>query len=84
MPLDEPRIADWFEAYGELTRRLHRPEYATTFRLNTEDAYLTHAHRVLHARTAYEPTGPRFLRDVYFEFDNLLGLVDQLTGDVPS
>lgn len=82
--LDEPRLEVWLEAYAELTRRLADPDRAAGFRLETGDAYLTHAHRVLHARTAFVPDGERCIRDVYFEFDNVLAILDQLTGDVPQ
>ena len=84
LSLDEPQLTGWLDAYAELTRRLHDPANATTFRLESTDAYLTHAHRVLHARTAFEATGNRIIRDVYFEFDNVLALLDQLTGEVPA
>ena len=83
LPLDEPRIDEWYRAYTELAARLSAPDQAATFRLETGDAYLTHAHRVLHARTAFSARGDRCIRDVYFEFDNVLAELDRLTGDNP-
>ncbi|NNF65732.1 MAG: DUF971 domain-containing protein [Acidimicrobiia bacterium] len=82
LPLDEPRLAEWHLAYAELTRRLLDPQQAVSFKLEEGDAYLTHAHRVLHGRTAFATGGDRCIRDVYFEFDNVLALVDQLTGEL--
>lgn len=83
LPLDEPRMTEWYTAYTELARRISAPGQAATFRLETGDAYLTHAHRVLHARTAFSASGDRCIRDVYFEFDNVLAEIDRLTGDTP-
>lgn len=82
LPLDEPRLEEWHIAYAELSRRLTDPANAATFKLEVGDAYLTHAHRVLHGRTAFSAGGARCIRDAYFEFDNVLGIVDQLTGEV--
>lgn len=83
LPLDEPRMPEWYDAYTELARRICDPSQAATFRLASGDAYLTHAHRVLHARTAFSATGDRCIRDVYFEFDHVLAELDRLTGDTP-
>lgn len=83
LPLDEPRMTEWYDAYTELARRICEPAQAATFRLATGDAYLTHAHRVLHARTAFTAGGDRCIRDVYFEFDHVLAEIDRLTGDNP-
>ena len=83
LPLDEPRLAEWYEAYTELAGRITAPRHAATFRLDAGDAYLTHAHRVLHGRTAFSAGGDRCIRDVYFEFDNILAEIDRLTGDNP-
>lgn len=83
LPLDEPRLAEWYRAYTELTRRICMPTQSAIFRLATGDAYLTHAHRVLHARTAFSANGERCIRDVYFEFDHVLAEIDRLTGDNP-
>ena len=83
LSLDEPRLTEWYEAYTSLAARITAPGQAATFRLETGDAYLTHAHRVLHARTAFEASGDRCIRDVYFEFDNVLAEIDRLTGDNP-
>lgn len=82
LPLDEPLLDDWHVAYAELSRRLTDPASASTFTLGVGDAYLTHAHRVLHGRTAFSTGGARCIRDAYFEFDNVLAIVDQLTGEV--
>lgn len=78
LSLSEPLLDEWLEAYAELSTRLHDDRYAVEFRLEAGDAYLTHAHRVLHARRAFDGEGERLLRDVYFEFDNVLGLIDVL------
>ena len=82
LPLDEPRLDDWYLAYAELARRLLDPNNQATFKLEAGDAYLTHAHRVLHGRTAFSAGGDRCIRDAYFEFDNVLAILDQLTGEV--
>lgn len=80
LPLEEPRIGAWYEAYAELTQRLHDERYTVSFRLEAGDAYLIHSHRVLHGRSAFDAAGIRHLRDAYFEFDNLLGLIDLMEG----
>ena len=84
LSLDEPRLDEWYAAYTELAARLSRPDQAAAFCLATGAAHLTHAHRVSHARTAFSASGDRCIRDLYFEFDNVLAEIDRLTGDNPE
>ena len=45
------------------------------FRLEGGHILLVAAHRVLHAREAFVPSGKRHLQDAYFELDNIANKV---------
>lgn len=66
-----PGVAEFYEAYHELSRRLTDPSAQSVFRVEGGQALIVASHRVLHARKAFEPTGRRHLQDAYFEHDNL-------------
>ena len=65
-------IREFYRAYHELCNRVTDPKYKSTFRLEGGQIILVAAHRVLHAREAFSPTGRRHLQDAYFELDNLV------------
>ncbi len=69
---NDPRAADFYKAYHELCRRLTGGDARATFRLNGGEILIVAAHRVLHGREAFEPTGRRHLQDAYFELDNVV------------
>ena len=71
VPLSEPRLADFYGAYHELSRRVNAPGAQVTFRLEGGQILLCAGHRVLHGRTALRSKGPRHLQDAYFEHDNV-------------
>ena len=71
VPLSEPRLADFYGAYHELSRRVNAPGAQVTFRLEGGQILLCAGHRVLHGRTALRSTAPRHLQDAYFEHDNV-------------
>ena len=64
--------AAFYRAYHELCRRVIDPESRATFRLHGKEILIVAAHRVLHGREAFDPTGRRHLQDAYFEFDNVI------------
>ena len=67
----QPGIREFYRAYHELCLRVTDPQYKSTFRLEGGQIILLAAHRVLHAREAFTPTGKRHLQDAYFELDNI-------------
>ena len=71
VPLSEPRLAEFYAAYHELSRRVNSPDAQVTFRLEGGQILLCAGHRVLHGRTALRSTAPRHLQDAYFEHDNV-------------
>ena len=71
IPLSEPRLADFYAAYHELSRRVNSPGAQVTFRLEGGQILLCAGHRVLHGRKALRSTGRRHLQDAYFEHDNV-------------
>jgi gamma-butyrobetaine dioxygenase len=66
-------IQDFYRAYHELCVRITDRDSAarSTFRLEGGQLLLVAAHRVLHAREAFQPLGKRHLQDAYFELDNI-------------
>ena len=71
LPLAEPRLAEFYAAYHELSRRVNAPGAQVTFRLEGGQILLCAGHRVLHGRTALRSKGHRHLQDAYFEHDNV-------------
>ncbi|MDE0075060.1 MAG: TauD/TfdA family dioxygenase [Gammaproteobacteria bacterium] len=70
VPLSEPRLSDFYDAYHELSRRVNDVSAQVTFRLEGGQVLLCAGHRVLHGRTALRSNGQRHLQDAYFEHDN--------------
>lgn len=68
----DSRAAAFYDAYHELCRRLTGDDARATFRLDGGEILIVAAHRVLHGREAFEPTGRRHLQDAYFELDNVI------------
>lgn len=64
-------IKEFYRAYHELCVRVADVRYRSTFRLESGQIILVAAHRVLHAREAFDPIGKRHLQDAYFELDNI-------------
>ena len=71
IPLSESRLADFYAAYHELSKRVNAASAQVTVRLEGGQILLTAGHRVLHGRTALTSTGRRHLQDAYFEHDNV-------------
>ena len=70
IPLSEPRLADFYAAYHELSGRINAASAQASFRLEGGQILLCAGHRVLHGRTALRSDGRRHLQDAYFEHDN--------------
>ena len=81
---DHPDLAEWYRAYRLLGNLVCDPAFAVTFRLDAGDTLFVHGDRVLHARTAFSPDGPRHLQDVYFNVDDVHGHLDRMTGMAPD
>jgi gamma-butyrobetaine dioxygenase len=71
IPLSEPRLADFYAAYHELSKRINAARAQVSVRLEGGQILLAAGHRVLHGRTALRSKGRRHLQDVYFEHDNV-------------
>lgn len=84
LPFDHPDLAEWYRAYRLLGTIVCDPANAVTFRLNGGDSLLVNGYRVLHAREAFVPDGPRHLQDVFFNADDVTGALDRLAGDAPN
>ena len=66
-----PGVGEFYRAYHALCGLLTADNARARFRLDGGDILVVAAHRVLHGREAFEPTGPRHLQDAYFELDNV-------------
>lgn len=66
-----PGVGDFYRAYHALCDLVAADEVQAKFRLDGGDILIVAAHRVLHGRKAFEPTGRRHLQDAYFELDNV-------------
>lgn len=84
LPFDDPDLAAWYAAYRLLGAAVCDPANQVAFRLGAGDSLIVNNHRVLHARTAFQPNGPRHLQDVYFDADEVVGLLAQLTGEATN
>jgi gamma-butyrobetaine dioxygenase len=71
IPLSEPRLADFYAAYHELSKRINAARAQVSVRLEGGQILLAAGHRVLHGRTALRSIGQRHLQDAYFEHDNV-------------
>ena len=71
IPLTEPRLAEYYAAYHELSTRVNDSGSQVSLRLEGGHILLIAAHRVLHGRTALGSVGRRHLQDAYFEHDNV-------------
>ena len=60
------------------------PGNHVVFRLSAGDTLFVNGYRVLHARTAYKPDGPRHLQDVYFEMDDVFGHLARMSGEATN
>jgi gamma-butyrobetaine dioxygenase len=84
LPFDDPDLAAWYDAYRLLGTAISDPENHVTFRLDAGDTLIVNNHRVLHAREAFVPDGPRHLQDIYFDADDVIGLLAQMTGEAKN
>jgi gamma-butyrobetaine dioxygenase len=64
-------VADFYRAYHALCILITDDAFRATFRLEGGDILVVAAHRVLHGRESFQPTGRRHLQDAYFELDNV-------------
>ena len=81
LSFDDPDLAEWYRAYRLLGAIVSDPANHVSFRLDAGDMLFVNNHRVLHARSAYRPDGPRHLQDIYFDVDDVFGQLDRMTGE---
>jgi len=65
-------LKGFYKAYHDVSARVHRSQYRSTFRLSGGEALIVASLRVLHAREQFIPDGKRHLQDAYFVYDNAL------------
>jgi len=76
-------VSLFYKAYHELCNRINSEKYKSKFRLEAGHILLVSAHRVLHGREKFKPSGKRHLQDAYYEMDNIensLFLYESLQG----
>ena len=81
LAFDDADLAGWYEAYRLLGAAIADTANHVSFRLAAGDTLFVNGFRVLHARTAYKPDGPRHLQDVYFEMDDVFGHLARMSGE---
>jgi gamma-butyrobetaine dioxygenase len=84
LPFDHPDLAEWYRAYRLLGAMVVDPAYEVTFRLNAGDTLIVHSQRVMHGRTEFTPNGPRHLQDIYFDVDDVYGLLARMKGSAKN
>ena len=84
LAFDDSDLAQWYEAYRLLGAEIADPANHVSFRLSAGDTLFVNGFRVLHARTAYQPDGPRHLQDVYFEMDDVFGHLARMSGEATN
>ncbi len=84
LPFDHPDLAAWYRAYRLLGSMVVDPAYEVRFRLNAGDTLIVHSQRVMHARAAFTPNGPRHLQDIYFDVDDVYGILARMTGEATN
>jgi len=65
--LPDEVMHDYYLAYRDLMRRLRESQYRIQYRLKAGEMVVFDNRRVLHGRTAFEPTGHRHLRGCYVD-----------------
>jgi alpha-ketoglutarate-dependent taurine dioxygenase len=81
---DDTDLAAWYQAYRLLGAAIADPANHLSFRLSAGDTLFVNGYRVLHARTAYQPDGPRHLQDVYFDVDDVFGHLARMSGEATN
>ncbi|MEP7114500.1 MAG: TauD/TfdA family dioxygenase [Ilumatobacteraceae bacterium] len=84
LAFDDTELAAWYSAYRLLGAAIADPANHVSFRLSAGDTLFVNGYRVLHARTAYQPDGPRHLQDVYFEFDDVHSHLATMRGEATN
>ncbi len=84
LAFDDADLAQWYEAYRLLGAEIADTANHVSFRLAAGDTLFVNGNRVLHARTAYKPDGPRHLQDVYFEMDDVFGHLARMSGEAQN
>jgi gamma-butyrobetaine dioxygenase len=84
LAFDDSDLAAWYRAYRLLGAAIADPANHVSFRLSAGDTLFVNGYRVLHARTAYQPDGPRHLQDVYFDVDDIFGHLARMSGEATN
>lgn len=84
LAFDDTDLAAWYQAYRLLGAAIADPANHLSFRLSAGDTLFVNGYRVLHARAAYQPDGPRHLQDVYFDVDDVFGHLARMSGEATN
>ena len=83
MPADD--LGPWYDAYLLFSRLVAEPRFQIRFRLDPGDLFVVDNRRVLHGRTAFEPTsGTRHLQGCYADVDGLRSTIAVLSREDPA
>ncbi len=63
------RVGDYYAALRHFAEILERPDLTVTFKMAPGDLFVVDNHRVLHGRTAFSDSAPRFLQGAYADPD---------------
>jgi gamma-butyrobetaine dioxygenase len=75
--LDYDEILAYYDAYLAFSAIVNRPALAHTFRLGAGDCLIFDNARLLHSRTAFDPSGEghRHLQGCYADLDGLFSTI---------
>jgi len=75
-------LGPWYDAYLLFARLVADPRFQICFRLEPGDLFIVDNRRVLHGRTAFEPTsGTRHLQGCYADVDGLRSTIAVLSRE---
>ena len=81
--LEPAGLDDWYGAYLDFYSGLHAPEHGYERRLEPGDMVIFDNWRILHGRSAYDETSPRWLQGCYADRDGLLATLARLSLSGP-
>jgi len=71
-------MENYYKAYRAFSDIINDPKLAINFKLNPGECFIVDNTRVLHARTAYEGAGKRWLQGCYVDKDGLLSTISTM------
>ena len=76
--VDSSRMDDLYAAVREFNRRIRSSEFLTQIRINPGEAVFIDNHRVMHGRTAFDPSSGRHIRLCHVPRDEFHGRMREL------